>query len=170
MKADGFRRYSVDPPLGFGDPAEDGKAALLHEFPEGAFLQQGNDLGMVSAMGMIMIVVMVMPVFLLMRMGMSMVVTVMMMVTGIRSLVPVMTLDQKAPSGDPSAVGPLEAAGRKRDRQGGKGFEEHFLRNPEVAQGGHGHVAADAGEGVDVEGLHGKGWQGGAAIIPWTGR
>ena len=86
-------------------------------------------------MGMIMIVglLMVMPVFLMMRMRMSMMVLVMMVMAGIRSFVPVMPLDQKTPTGDPTSLIPLEAASRQFYRQGGKSCLEDFLGHSEVA-------------------------------------
>jgi hypothetical protein len=135
MKANMFRRYAVDPALGLGDPTEDGKATLLHPFIKGAFLEQGNDLGVVPAMDMSMIVgvLMVMPVFLMMHMGMSMMVLVMMVMAGIRSFVPVMSLDQKTPTGDPTSLCPLEAASRQFYRQGRKSCLEHCFGHSEVA-------------------------------------
>jgi hypothetical protein len=133
MKANAFRWYPVDPALGHGDSLEDGKATLLHPFPESALLQQCNDLCMIPSMGMIMIVgvLMVMPVFLMMRM--IMVVLVMMVMAGIRSFVPVMSLDQKTPTGDPTSLSPLKAASRQFYRQGRKSCLEHFFGHPEVA-------------------------------------
>ena len=134
MKANAFRWYTVDPALGHGDSLEDGKATLLHPFPESALLQQYNDLCMIPSMGMIMIVgvLMVMPVFLMRRMGMSMMVLVMMVMAGICSFVPVMPLDQKTPTGDPNSLSPLKAASRQFYRQGRKSFLEHFLGHSEV--------------------------------------
>lgn len=136
VKADDFRWHAMDPPLGLGDPAKDGEAALLHPFPEGALLDQGHDLGMVPSMGMTMMILMivgmmVMPVRPMMRM--IVVVVVMMMVTGLRSLVSIMPFDQKAPPGDSTAVGPLESAGGERDRQRGEGVLKDFLGHTEVA-------------------------------------
>ena len=134
MKANTFRWYTVDPALGHGDSVEDGKATLLHSFSEGALLQQCNDLGMIPSMGMIMIVgvLMVVPVFLMMRMGMSMMVLVMMVMAGIRSFVPVMPLDQKTPTGDPTSLSPLKAASRQFYRQGRKSCLKDFLGHAEV--------------------------------------
>ena len=133
MKANTFRRYPVDPALGLGDSTEDGKATRLHPFPEGALLEQGNDLGVVPAMDMSMIVgvLMEMPVFPMMRM--IMVVLVIMVMAGIRSLVPVMPLDQETPTGDPTTLVPLEATGRQFHRQGRKSCLEDFLRHAEIA-------------------------------------
>ena len=134
MKANAFRWYTVDPALGHGDSLEDGKATLLHPFPESALLQQCNDLCMIPSMGMIMIVgvLMVMPVFLMRRMGMSMMVLVMMVMAGICSFVPVMPLDQKTPTGDPTSLSPLKAASRQFYRQGRKSCLEHCFGHSEV--------------------------------------
>jgi hypothetical protein len=68
---------------------------------------------MVPFMGMTMMIIMiagmmVMPVCPMMRM--IVVVVVMMMVSGLRSLVSIMPLNQKAPPGNTTAVGPLESA------------------------------------------------------------
>lgn len=117
MKANMFRRYAVDPALGLGDPTEDGKATLLHPFIKGAFLEQGNDLGMIPAMDMSMIVgvLMVMPVFLMMSMIM---VVLVMMIADIHSLVPVMPLDQETPTGNTASLSPMKAACRQFHRQG----------------------------------------------------
>jgi hypothetical protein len=132
MKANAFRWYPVDPALGHGDSLEDGKATLLHPFPESALLQQSNDLCIIPSMGMIMVVgvLMVMPVFLMMRM--IMVVLVMMVMAGIRSFVPVMSLDQKTPTGDPTSLSPLKAASRQFYRQGRKSCLKDFFGHPEV--------------------------------------
>jgi hypothetical protein len=135
MKANPFRWYPVDPALGHGDSVEDGKATLLHPFPESALLQQYNDLCMIPSMGMIMNVgvLMVMPVFLMMSIGRSMMVLLMMVMASIRSLVPVMPLDQKTPTGDPTSLSSLKAASRQFHRHGRKSCLEHFFGHPEVA-------------------------------------
>jgi hypothetical protein len=148
----------VNPPFRLGDPAKDGEATILHPIPKATLSQQGDDLGMIPAMGMIMMVrvVMVMSMLPMILMGMcvGMMAIVMMVVRCIRAPVTVMPLDQKAPPGDSPAFGPLEPAGRECYPQGSEGFLKNFLRHSEVTQRGHGHVAADAGEGVDVEDFH----------------
>jgi hypothetical protein len=84
---------------------------------------------------------------------MCMIVVVM---SGGMSLLPVMSLHPEAPSRDAAALSPDKPALRESDRKGGKGFLKNLLGHSEVAQCRNGHVAADAGEGVDVEEFHGQ--------------
>jgi hypothetical protein len=84
---------------------------------------------------------------------MDMIVVVM---AGGMALLPVMSLHPEAPPRDAAALFPDKPALRKSDRKGGEGFLKNLLGHPEVAQCRNGHVAADAGERVDVEEFHGQ--------------
>jgi hypothetical protein len=100
-------------------------------------------------MGMTMIVAMRVPVMMRMpRRG-----PIIGMGVGMR--VRIMARNPEAPTCDPSAECPLKSALGQADGERGKGSGKNLLRYPEVAEGGHGHVAADPGKGVDVEVFHG---------------
>lgn len=66
----------------------------------------------------------------------------------------------EAPTGNPSAHSPFKAAFRKDDWKRGEGLREDLFGDPKVAEGGHGHVAADPGKGIDVKCFHGVGGAG----------
>jgi hypothetical protein len=72
------------------------------------------------------------------------------------AFLPVVSLHPEATPRDAAALSPDKPALGESDRKGGKGFLKNLLGHPEVAQCRNGHVAADAGERVDVEEFHGQ--------------
>lgn len=120
---------------------------------------------MAESVGMIPVVLMAMVVLISMRMAVRMVM-VMTMIMGVLwrgSLVGIVARHPEAPTGDSSAQGPFKAAFRKGDGKRGEGLSKDLSWDPEVVKGGHGHVAADAGKGIDVKCFHGVG---GFVILP----
>lgn len=120
---------------------------------------------MAESVGMIPVVLMAMVVVISMRMAVRMVM-VMTMIMGVPwrgSLVGIVARHPEAPTGDSSAQCPFKAAFRKGNGKRGESLSEDLSGDPEVVKGGHGHVAADAGKGIDVKCFHGVG---GYVILP----
>jgi hypothetical protein len=106
---------------------------------------------------MIPVVLMAMVVVISMRMAVRMRM-VMFMIMGVPwrgSLVGIVARHPEAPAGDSSAQGPFKAAFRKGDGKRGEGLSEDLSGDPEVVKCGHGHVAANAGKGINVKCFHG---------------
>ena len=122
---------------------------------------------MAESVGMIPVVLMAMVVVISMRMAvrvrMVMIMTMIMGVPWRGSLVGIVARHPEAPTGDSSSQCPFKAAFRKGDGKRGEGLSKDLSGYPEVVKGGHGHVAADAGKGIDVKCFHGVG---GYVILP----
>ena len=116
---------------------------------------------MAESVSMIPFVMMAMVVVISMRMAvrmrMVMFMTMIMSVPWRGSLVGIVARHPEAPTGDSSAQCPFKAAFRKGDGKRGEGLSKDLSGDPEVVKGGHGHVAADAGKGIDVKCFHGIG-------------
>jgi len=79
---------------------------------------------------------------------------IMMMVSGFLPFAPFITTDKKAPTRNAVPFAALEAARREVDIQRLQSLLKNLLRDPEIPQGGHGHVAADSGKGIDMKEFH----------------
>ena len=152
MEADILGRDPVDASFRFGDPAEDRECPLLDGGGEVAADEQVADFGVIQAMGMVIVIPVVMMMVIVAMPALPVVVSVGMSVS---MSVGVMARDPEPPSCDSATEGPFKAAFGQGDRERGQGPEKDLLGNPEVVEGGDGHVAADPGKGVNVEVRHG---------------
>ena len=126
-----------------------------------------ESVSMIPFVMMAMVVVISMRMAVRMRMVMFMtMIMIMIMIMSVPwrgSLVGIVARHPEAPTGDSSAQGPFKAAFRKGDGKRGEGLSKDLSWDPEVVKGGHGHVAADAGKGIDVKCFHGIG---GSVTLP----
>jgi hypothetical protein len=184
VKTDRFRRHPVDAPLGDRNPPKDGEGALLDFRGESTRPDEGSDFGMGAPVvvpaimrGVGMGVVVPMPMSVVVPMPMSVVVVLVsgvvvlvsvvvvlvsvvvvlvsvVVMSGHPPLASVVSRNPEPPSGDATPLTPFEAAWGEGDRKGGEGFLKNLLRDTQITKCRNGHVAADAGEGVDVQDFH----------------
>jgi hypothetical protein len=160
----------VNGSLGLGDATEDRQGSRFDRWQQVAPLEQIPDLGVIPTMNVVCSVMVFM--FLIMRVAVSFVLmtmvatavmmlyVVVVMMIGMDSLVPVVTLDKKSPTGNTSPDRAFEPAGGQGDREGRQGLVKNRLGHAEIPKCCHGHVAADSGEGIDMEDFHGVRLQG----------
>jgi hypothetical protein len=152
----------VDAPLGNRNPPKDGEGALLDFQGESTRPDEGSDFGMgapvvvpaiMRGVGMGVVVPMPMSVVVMLVSVVVVLVSVVVM-SGHPPLASVVSRNPEPPSGDATPLTPFEAAWGEGDRKGGEGFLKNLLRDTQITKCRNGHVAADAGEGVDVQDFH----------------
>lgn len=136
MKGDLLGGKSVNLPLGDGNTAKDGEAALLYLRRKGAFFQNVPNLGKTAAVSMAVLV----GVWVLVRMGGGAV---------------MVSMNLEFPAGDIAAFAAMEVSMELVLQTNAlQCIKEDGFLHSQVPKGTNRHVAADTGKAIEIESLH----------------